>query len=310
MHEAMISLRKAIPYIRLYKGKTFVVKFGGRLLEKRERLNALAEDVTLLHQLGIRIVLVHGGGDQATVLSKRLGIEPKIIAGRRVTCESTLDVVKMVYGGTLNIEILSALRAHQTKAVGISGVDGGLITATKRPVTMMSPEPGQRPISVDFGYVGDIQSVNGKFLEHLLDGDCVPVVSSLAATNDGTVLNVNADTIAEALARSLGAEKLLYLSDTDGIMRDVGDPTSIVSYTDIEGVAKLKDEGCISGGMLPKVDACVRALKGGVRRTHILNGMKPGALLYEAFTNAGCGTMIVSEVERASYQQAELGKNA
>lgn len=310
MHDAMTGLRRAIPYIRMYKGKTFVVKIGGRVIEKANQLAALAEDVALLHQLGIRLVLVHGGGAQATELSEKLGIEAKFVAGRRITCEKSLGVAKMVYGGTINIEILSALRAHQTRAVGVSGVDAGLINARKRPIVEISAAPGERPMSVDFGFVGDIVSVNADFLNHLLNGDCVPVVSSLAADDEGTILNINADTIAEALARALQAEKLLFLTDADGILRDVKDPSSLVSYTDIEGIEGLKRDGCLSGGMLPKVEACLKALRGGVRRTHILNGTKPGALLYEAFTNAGCGTMIVSEVERQTYQKAELGAAA
>ncbi|PCI36317.1 MAG: acetylglutamate kinase [Elusimicrobia bacterium] len=307
MHKTIIGLKKAIPYIRLYKNKVFVVKVGGKILEKKKALAALCEDVTLLQQLGIKLVLVHGGGVQASELSQKLGIEPKFVAGRRVTDTDTLDVAKMVYAGSLNIEILSALRAHQTQAVGISGVDGCLITATKRPLVKIAPGPGEDPIDVDFGHVGDITHVNAAFLENLLDGGSVPVVSSLAADNEGNVLNINADSIAEALAKALNAEKLFFLTDTDGILSDVDDPSSVISYTDIAGIQKLKDSGALKGGMLPKVDACIGALKSGVRRTHIINGTKPDALLLEAFTNAGCGTMIVNAVEQKNYQNGELG---
>lgn len=310
MHKAIINLKKAIPYIRLYKGKTFVVKAGGKVLEKPAALDALAEDLTLLHQLGIRVVFVHGGGGQATALSRQLGIEPKFVAGRRVTDAQTLGVAKMVYAGSLSVDVLSALRAHKTPAVGISGVDGNLITARKRPLVRVAPAPGEEPVEVDFGLVGDVVSVDPSLINTLLDGGQLPVVGSLAGDAEGAVLNVNADSIAEALARALRAEKLMFLTDADGLLRDAADPTSLVSYTDLEEVAALKASGAVSGGMLPKLEACARALTGGVKRTHILNGLKPDALLMEVFTNAGCGTMIVSRVERESYQNQELGQES
>lgn len=306
MHESPISLRGAIPYIRLYKGKTFVVKAGGRILEKPQTLDALAEDVALLHQLGVRVVLVHGGGPQATDLSRRLGTEPRFVAGRRVTDETALDAAKMTFGGAINIDVLTALRAHHTPAVGVSGVDGGLLTARRRPVVKVSPNPGDEPVDVDFGFVGDVTTVDGKVLEHLLAGDLVPVVASLAADERGGVLNVNADTVAEVLAVALKAEKLLLLTDVGGLLRDPESPTSLVSFTDLEGIEAMKRDGRISGGMLPKVAACARALKGGVRRTHILNGMRPGALLVEAFTNAGCGTMIVEKLDPQGTPAEEI----
>lgn len=299
MTDSPIMLTHAVPYIRLYKGKTFVVKVGGRVVSRPETLNALVEDVCLLQHVGVRVVLVHGGGPQASALSRRLGNEPQMIDGRRVTDAATLETAKMVYAGQLNTDILAAFRAHETKAVGLSGVDAGLLNAKKR-----SPTP------VDYGFVGDIQSVDPSALELLLSAGVTPVVACLAADDEGQVLNVNADSVAEAIARALKAEKLVLVTDTEGLLRDVADPASLVSYADVEDVLKLKADGRLSGGMLPKVDACLSALRGGVRRTHIINGLKPGALQREIFTNAGCGTMIVERRERQAYQAAELETEA
>jgi len=306
MTDSPIMLKQAIPYIRLYKGKIFVVKVGGRIVGRRDMLDALIEDICLLQQVGVKIVLVHGGGPQATEMSRKLGLEPEIIAGRRVTDAKTLEVAKMVYAGTLNIDILSSCRTHHSPAVGISGVDGGLITAHKREKGMVEKTPGAVPVEVDFGFVGDIDKVNPKVLNHLLEGGLTPVVSCLGADEEGVILNINADSVAQAIAGALGAEKLVIVTDTEGLLKDAANPASLVSYTDVEEIETFKREGRLTGGMLPKVDACIKALKGGVRRTHIINGTKPGALLREIFTNAGCGTMIVERRERQSYQQAEL----
>jgi acetylglutamate kinase len=310
MTDTPIMLKQAIPYIRMYKGKVFVVKVGGRVVGKREMLDALVEDVSLLQQVGIRVVLVHGGGNQATELAKKLGLEPEFVAGRRITDAQMLEVAKMTYAGTLNIDILSSFRAHHTPAVGVSGVDGGLITAVKRPKRSMEKNPGEAPVEVDFGFVGDIESVDPKMLINLLDAGMTPVISSLGCDPDGVILNINADSIAEAIARALKAEKLVIVTDTEGLLQDVGNPSSLVSYTDVEEVEAFKKAGRLTGGMLPKADACVKALQGGVRRTHIINGLKPGALLREVFTNAGCGTMIVEKRERQAYQQVELAPAA
>lgn len=295
MTDSPLMLKQAIPYIRLYKGKVFVVKVGGRVVARKETLDALVEDVCLLQQVGIRVVLVHGGGAQATELSKRLGLQPQIVDGRRVTDASTLEVAKMVYGGQLNIDILGTFRAHETPAVGVSGVDAGLLVARKRAAG-----------EVDYGFVGDIESVDPKVLDTLLAAGMTPVVACLGADAEGNVLNINADSVAESVARALKAEKLVVVTDTEGLLKDVGNPASLVSYVDLDEVEQMKREGRLTGGMLPKADACARALRGGVRRTHIINGLKPGALLREVFTNEGCGTMIVEKRERQIYQVEEL----
>jgi len=295
MTDSPLMLKQAIPYIRMYKGKIFVVKVGGRVVGRKDMLDALVEDVCLLQQVGIKVVLVHGGGSQATELSKRLGLEPTIVDGRRVTDAQTLEVAKMVYAGTLNVDILATFRAHETNAVGVSGVDAGLVLARKRAVG-----------AVDYGFVGDIESVDPKVLTTLLDAGMTPVVACLGADSEGGVLNINADSVAEAIARTLKAEKLVVVTDTEGLLQDVGNPSSLVSYTDLEEIEVFKKSGKLTGGMLPKIDACIRAIQGGVRRTHIINGLKPGALLRETFTNAGCGTMIVEKRERQAYQAVEL----
>ncbi|MDE2491577.1 MAG: acetylglutamate kinase [Elusimicrobia bacterium] len=310
MTDSPITLKQAIPYVRLYKGKVFVVKVGGRVVARRETLDALVEDVSLLQQVGVRVVLVHGGGPQATELAKKLGLEPEFVAGRRITDAAMLEVAKMTYAGTLNIDILSSFRAHHTPAVGLSGVDGGLIVARRRPKKAMAKAPGELPVEVDFGFVGDIESVEPRVLENLLDSGMTPVISCLGCDPEGTILNINADSVAEAVARALKAEKLLIVTDVEGLLKDAADPNSLVSYTDAEEVEAFKREGLLSGGMLPKAEACVRALRGGVRRTHVINGLKPGAMLREVFTNAGCGTLIVERRERQAYQQAELADPA
>ena len=305
MTDAPIMLKHAIPYIRLYKGKVFVVKVGGRVAARPETLNALVEDVCMLQQVGIKVVLVHGGGPQASELSRQLGLEPQFVAGRRVTDAKTLEVAKMVYGGKLNTDILACFRAHETPAVGLSGVDGNLVAARKRPKKLVA-EPGREPVEVDYGFVGDIEAVDPKPLETLLAGGFTPVIACLGADAQGQVLNINADSMAEAVARALKAEKLVIVTDVEGLLKDAANPASLVSYTDVEEVQAFKAQGTLTGGMLPKVEACLSALKGGVRRTHIINGLKLGALQREIFTNSGCGTMIVEKRERASYQAAEL----
>ncbi|HVE12098.1 MAG TPA: acetylglutamate kinase [Elusimicrobiota bacterium] len=310
MIDPHITLKQAVPYLRLYKGKIFVVKAGGAVLEKNGCLAALAEDVATLEQLGVKLVVVHGGGPQASRLQRQMGLEPRIVAGRRVTDAQTLEAVKMAYRGTINLDVVGAMLKAGCKAVGLCGLDGGLVKARKRPPVHVAPAPGQEPVEVDYGFVGDVESVDPKVLTELLDGGFTPVVAPLAGDAQGGALNMNADTLASAIARALGAEKLIVLTDVDGVLRDVANPASLVSYTDAEEVAAMTSSGKLGGGMLPKVEACTAALKGGVKRTHIINGTRRSALLSEVFTNSGCGTMIVERKEREAYQQAELAAAA
>ncbi len=290
------ALKRAAPYIRLYKGKTFVLKAGGAVFAREERTKALLEQVALLHQLGIRVVFVHGGGPQSTELQKALGIETRIVEGRRVTCEKTLEVTTMVLNGLVNTRILALCRELKLPAVGLSGVDAGLIKARKRP-----PHP------VDYGFVGDILEVDSEVLEKQLQLGYVPVVSPLSADNSGTLLNINADTVASALAVAMKAEKLILATGAPGILENPKDPHSLVSYTDLAGLARLKQSGSLEDGMMPKASSIESALNGGVARVHVISFHEPDALLLEIFTNEGTGTLIVKGVESLTPEEQKAG---
>jgi acetylglutamate kinase len=287
--EQLCLLRQALPYINRFKGQTFVVKIGGEVAEDPEVLHTFCEEVALLALVGIRIVMVHGGGKQATDLSEKLGIESRMVDGRRVTDEKTLDVVMMVFAGKINTEILSSLRRAGVEAVGISGIDGGILNAVKRPPRKrINPETGREEV-VDFGHVGDIASVDPKLLQTLLAGDFVPVIASLGGDDSGAILNINADTVAAKIAGALGARKLILASGVDGILAKDGTLLSRLTPPEIE--AKVQ-EGVITGGMIPKTASAVSALGEGVMAVHIINGRKPSTLLGEVFTDTGAGTMI------------------
>jgi acetylglutamate kinase len=303
--EGIAGLKGALGYVRAYRGKTFVVKAGGEVLGDQRTRDALATQIGLLHSLGIRCVLIHGGGPQATALGRRLGIEPTIVAGRRVTDDAQLEIAKMAFAGTVHVDLLAALRHSHVAAVGVTGVDADLLTASKRPPRAIRDDDGVARL-VDFGHVGDIERVDVSVLETLLTGGFVPVVSSLAGDADGNVYNVNSDTVAERIAIALKAAKLLVLTGSPGVLRDASDPTTVVSFADVSDLEALVQSGAITGGMRPKVEACLRAAAGGVERTHILDGRTPDALLLEVFTGAGCGTMIVRRKEKEAYADAEL----
>ncbi len=290
------ALKMAAPYIRLYKGKTFVLKAGGAIFASEERTRALLEQVALLHQLGIRVVFVHGGGPQSTELQKALGIETRMVEGRRVTCEKTLEVLTMVLNGLINTKILAHCRELKLPAVGLSGVDAGLIKARKRP-----REP------IDFGYVGDIVEVDADVLEKQLQLGYVPVVSPLSADNSGTILNINADTVASALAVAMKAEKLILATGAPGILENPKDPQSVVSYTDLAGLENLKRTGSLEDGMMPKASSIESALNGGVPRVHVISFQEPDALLLEVFTNEGTGTLVVKGIESLTPEEQKAG---
>jgi acetylglutamate kinase len=259
----------------------------------------------LLHSLSIRVVVVHGGGPQASALSRRLGQEPRLVAGRRITDDAALEVVKMVYAGSLNVALLTALRAHQVQGVGLSGVDADLLTAHRRPPVKVVDDQGMERL-VDYGHVGDLDRADPRVLTTLLDARFVPVVASLAGDSDGAVYNVNADTVAESLAVALRAQKLIFLTGAPGVLRDRDDPSSLVTFADPDDLAELLGSGAVAGGMRPKVEACIRAATGGVERTHIIDGRAPDSILLEVFTGAGCGTMIVGRKEKATYLGVDL----
>jgi acetylglutamate kinase len=304
-NKGIAGLKGTLRYVRAYRDHVFVVKLGGEVLKDGHALDGVAAQISLLHSLGIRMVVVHGGGPQATALSRRLGVEPRIVAGRRVTDDEALEVAKMVYAGTLNVAVLAALRSHQLQAVGLSGVDAELITARKRPPVRVVDDGGATA-TVDYGHVGDIESVDPLVLTTLMEGRFVPVVASLAGDDAGNVFNVNADTVAESLAIALRAQKLVYLTSVPGVLRDPKDPASLVTFADPDDLAELMASGALSGGMRPKVESCIRAATGGVERTHIIDGRVPDSLLLEVFTGAGYGTMIVGRKEKANYLGVDL----
>jgi acetylglutamate kinase len=287
------ALRQALPYIRLYRGRVFVVKAGGAMCADQAVLKDLALQLGVLCELGIRVVIVHGGGPQTTTVSEKLGLETTFVEGRRVTSPETLDVAVMTISGTVNTAILAACRSAQVPGIGVSGVDAGLVKAVRRP-PQQKVVNGEK-VTVDYGLVGDIVSVEPGVLNRLLDAGFVPVVSPLAADDHGQVLNINADTVASGLARALGAEKLIMLTDTAGLLEDRKDSGSLVSYTDVAGLDALQARGVIDGGMLPKVKAAKEALMGGVKRVHMVGYKGASSLLIEIFTNEGAGTLIVRD---------------
>jgi len=287
-------LREALPYIQRFKGQTFVVKLSGKVTENQENLISLAEELALLHQVGIRICVVHGGGKQLSDLAKKLGIEQTIIEGRRVTDDATLEMAKMIFAGKINTDILAALRHRGIEAVGLSGVDGNIVHAEKRPPKeILNRETGVKD-KVDFGHVGDVVQINARLLTVLLDHGYLPVISSLGADDEGMVFNINADTIAAEIAVQLQAEKLILLSDVDGIYLAAGDPNTKVSRVTAAEAGELISSGAASGGMIPKLQSIIVLLERGVHSAHIISGAKRNALLSEIFTDKGTGTMIVA----------------
>ena len=287
-------LREALPYIQRFKGQTFVVKLSGKVTESHENLTSLAEELALLHQVGIRICVVHGGGKQLSDLASKLGVEQTIIEGRRVTDDATLEMAKMIFAGKINTDILAALRQRGIEAVGLSGVDGNTVHAIKRPPKeILNRETGVRD-KVDFGYVGDVVQINSRLLTVLLDHGYLPVISSLGADAEGIVFNINADTIAAEIAVQLRAEKLILLSDVDGIYLKPGDAQTKLSRLNAAEADELIASGAATGGMIPKLQSITTLLRRGVHSAHIISGTNRNALLSEVFTDKGTGTMIVA----------------
>jgi len=285
------ALRHALPYLRIFKNKVFVIKAGGDAFFTPDSTRALMEQIGILHQVGIRVVLVHGGGPQSTALAERLGLETQMVEGRRVTDAQTLEVSTMVLNGEINTRIVAVCRALGIPAIGLSGVDGGLIKATKRPPVQVAGR------TVDYGYVGDILGIDTSILLKQLDNDLVPIVSPLSADDHGTLLNINADTVAAMIACELKAEKFVMATGTPGILDRLEDPRSLISYIDRAGLRRLREEGKISGGMLPKAAAIERALSGGVPRVHVISYAQADSLLLEVFTNEGTGTLVVNDTK-------------
>jgi acetylglutamate kinase len=281
-------LIEALPYIRSFSGKTFVIKYGGAAQIAEDLKTAFAQDVALLNFVGIRLVIVHGGGPRINEIMKKMGKVPTFVQGQRVTDKETMDIVEMVLGGLINKEIASSINSHGGKAVGLSGKDGGLILAKKK---MLAKSPQKDEELIDIGLVGEVEAINPDILNSLEKGGFIPVVSPTGVSDTGNALNINADDAAWAIAAALKAEKLVLLTDVPGIM-DAGG--NVLPTLNKKQIKKLVSQGVISGGMLPKVDACTRAIEGGVSKTHIIDGRIPHCLLLEIFTNKGIGTEIVA----------------
>ncbi|MAG51828.1 MAG: acetylglutamate kinase [Acidimicrobiales bacterium] len=271
-------LIETLPYIQRFKGSVIVVKFGGNAMVDEDLAARFAEDIVLMHSVGIRPVVVHGGGPQIGELMERLGLESEFRDGLRVTDAATLDVARMVLVGKVSRDIVSGINVHGPLAVGLSGEDGGLIRATAR-----DPE---------LGFVGDVESVNPGIVERLLAEDLIPVVSTIGADMSGQAYNINSDTVAAALAGALGAERILYLTDIEGLRADAEDPDTLISRLDVERLGVLMADGTIQGGMTPKAQACLDAVNAGVGSAHMVDGRIPHVLLLELFTDAGIGTMV------------------
>jgi acetylglutamate kinase len=289
---AIHALKSAAPYIRMYKGKTFVVKVGGGVFADDNATRVLVEQIAILHFFGVRVVLVHGGGPQLTEASAALGVPTRMVEGRRITDQKSIDATTMVLNGLINTRILGICRDLNIEAVGIGGVDAGLVRAHKRPPVKLDSS-GEL---IDYGFVGDIDAVDPTVLKKLLDNGLMPVVSPLSADQSGTLLNINADTVAAAIGAALAAEKLILCTGAPGILGDLADSGSLVSYTDLRGLKKLRDEGRIADGMLPKAKAIEDAIRGGVRRVHVVSYQAPEGILGEVFTNEGTGTLIVADI--------------
>jgi len=289
---AIRALRSAAPYIRMYKGKSFVVKAGGGVFADADSTRLLIEQLAILHYFGVRVVLVHGGGPQLTELSEALGLHTRIVNGRRVTDEKSIEVTAMVLNGLINTRILGICRDLNIDAVGISGVDAGLVRARRRAPVQL--DDGSGPI--DYGFVGDIEGVNAAVLHKLLDNGLMPVVSPLSSDERGVLLNINADTVAAAIGAALQAEKLILCTGAAGILENAADPGSLISYTDLQGLRRLRAAGSLLEGMLPKAQAIEDAIRGGVRRVHVVSYAGGEGILGEVFTNEGTGTLVVEDV--------------
>ena len=285
--EAANVLVEALPYIRRFAGRTVVVKYGGNALAgstEDDALSLFAQDIVLMHSVGIKPVVVHGGGPQINSLLDRLGLKSEFVGGLRVTDDETMKVVQMVLSGQVNPQIVSAINTFGNIAVGVAGGDAGLIRAVQR-----DPKLGR---------VGDIDRINPAVVQGLLDEGFVPVISTIGADDHGEALNINADTVAGAIAEALSAEKIIYLTDIEGLRSKVDDASSLIQRIGVSDLAAMVADGIIAGGMIPKVQSCMQAVKGGVKRAHILDGRIAHVLLLELFTDEGVGTMITPDVVR------------
>lgn len=275
-------LIQALPYIQKFNNKTIVVKYGGHAMVNEDLKNAVIHDLILLSYVGIRVVVVHGGGMEINEFLKKTGKESKFVEGQRYTDSETMDIVQMVLCGKVNKEIVSLVQQNGGKAIGLCGLDGQMLEAEKRTVN------GQ-----DIGYVGSITKVNTQVIDDVVNQNYIPIISTVAkGVEDGKPYNINADTAAAKIAAELGAEKLILLTDVPGIMRDIEDEASLISELKLQEIPSLIKEGILSKGMIPKVDCCVEAVRRGVKKAHIIDGTVPHSVLLELFSDEGIGTMI------------------
>ena len=279
-------LIEALPYIKKFHGKKILIKYGGHAMVDDEAKSSTAADTVLLKFLGMNPLIVHGGGPEISRSMDKLGKESKFIKGLRVTDEETMEIIEMVLVGKISTEIVSELINHDGKAISVSGKDSSLIFAHKKPLSKIDEE------IVDLGLVGEVDCVNTELLDMFLDNDYIPVISPVGIAKDGTSLNLNADTAAGEVASAVGAEKLIILTDVPGVLRDPNDPDSLIRKIRLDEVPALIEDGIISGGMIPKIETCVKAIENGVKACHIVDGRKKHSMLLEVFTNDGIGTMI------------------
>ena len=272
---------ETLPYITRFAGRVVVVKFGGNAMESDELADQFAQDIVLMHSVGIKPVVVHGGGPQIGDLVERLGLSTEFKDGQRVTDKETLEIAQMVLVGKVNTDIVSSINVHSPIAVGLSGGDSKLIEATQRDSSL--------------GYVGDVVKINPSIVDCLMEENLIPVISTIGTDSNGQAYNINSDTVAAALAGSLKAERLLYLTDVEGLLEDVSDPESKISKIGISSLNDLIDKGIVKSGMIPKAQACIDAIKEGVASAHMVDGRIPHVLLLELFTDAGIGTMVLPE---------------
>ncbi len=278
------TLIEALPYIKEFSGKTVVIKYGGSAMVDPVLNEMVIEDIVLMKLVGFQPVIVHGGGEEISTMLKKIGIESSFHDGLRVTTEETVEVVEMVLAGKVNKSIVQMIQNHDIDAVGITGKDGKTLKVKKKEVE-----------GADIGFVGDVTNVDTRLIKSLVDNDFIPVIAPVGTDDQGQTYNINADYAASAIAGALNAEKLIFLTDVQGVMRDISDDSTLVSRLTIEDVEQFKSEGIISGGMIPKVDCCVEGLRAGVKNVHILDGRVEHSMLLEMFTKSGVGTMFGKE---------------
>ena len=284
-------LIEALPYIKKFHDKKIMIKYGGHAMINESAMSSTARDTVLLKYVGMQPLVVHGGGPDISRAMDKMGKTPKFVGGLRVTDSETMDIVKMVLIGKINIDIVSKIGLHGGKSIGISGKDDFLIEASKRDLTKIQQDDGEI-LEVDLGYVGKINKINSNLIDVLTQENYIPVIAPLGTDESGNTLNLNADTVAGSIASDINAEKLVVLTDVPGILTDPDDPESIIRRIHVDELKELVKEGIITGGMIPKVETCINAVENGVKTAHILDGRIEHSILLEIFTKDGIGTMV------------------